>query len=129
MSIKFNRPEKRSIGKIEDRGKEGFTKLGLPRKKLGRPQDESKNLSLEERRKLYLEMHRKGIRLTAEQTAIAMWNPEKEAKPLSKVMICKIERQALAKLRAKLNELGLKSLDDILSPKREEEAESPEAWQ
>lgn len=120
MSIKFSRPESRLVGKIENRGKEGFTKLGLPRKKLGRPRDENKDLPLEEQRKVYLEMHKRGIPLTAEQTAVALWNPEKEAKPLSKVMICKIEQQALVKLRAKLKELGLGSLDDILSPRREE---------
>lgn len=122
MSIKFSRPEDRKIGKIENRGKEGFTKLGLPRKKLGRPHDVKKDLPLLEQRKVYLAMHKKGHPLTTEQTAVALWNPEKEAKPLSKVMICKIEMQAMAKIRAKLKKLGISSLDDILSPRREDAA-------
>lgn len=107
------------IGRVEDRGKEGFTKLGLPRKKLGRPRDVNKDLSLEEQRKIYLEMHRKGQKLTVEQTRLAIWNPETEARPLSKMMILKIEQKALEKLRAKLKEIGINGLDDVLSPRRD----------
>lgn len=117
---KYNAPVERLIGRFEDRGKPGFTKLGLPRKKLGRPRDANKDLSLEEQRKVYLEMHRKGQRLTVSQTAIAMWNPETEAKPLTKMAILKIEQRALAKLKTKLASLGIKSLDDVFSPNRED---------
>ena len=117
---KYNAPVERLIGRYEDRGKPGFTKLGLPRKKLGRPRDINKDLSLEEQRKVYLEMHKKGQRLTVSQTAIAMWNPETEAKPLTKMAVLKIEQRALEKLRAKMKELGIKSLDDIFSPHHEE---------
>ena len=81
---KYNAPVERLIGRYEDRGKPGFTKLGLPRKKLGRPRDINKDLSLEEQRKVYLEMNRKGQKLTVSQTAIAMWNPETEKQPLTK---------------------------------------------
>lgn len=117
---KYNAPVERLIGRYEDRGKPGFTKLGLPRKKLGRPRDINKDLPLEEQRKVYLEMHRKGQPLTISQTAIAIWNPETEAKPLTKMAILKIEQRALEKLRAKMKELGIKGLDDIFSPHREE---------
>ena len=117
---KYNAPVERLIGRYEDRGKPGFTKLGLPRKKLGRPRDENKDLPLEEQRKVYLEMHRKGQKLTVSQTAIAMWNPETEKRPLTKMAVLKIEQRALAKLKSKLASLGIKSLDDIFSPHREE---------
>ena len=117
---KYNAPVERLIGRYEDRGKPGFTKLGLPRKKLGRPRDINKDLSLEEQRKAYLEMHKKGVPLTVEQTRLCIWNPETEAKPLTKMAVLKIEQRALEKLRAKMKELGIKSLDDIFSPHHEE---------
>lgn len=117
---KYNAPVERLIGRFEDRGKPGFTKLGLPRKKLGRPRDENKDLPLEEQRKVYLEMHRKGQKLTVSQTAIAMWNPETEKRPLTKMAVLKIEQRALAKLKSKLASLGIKSLDDVFSPHRED---------
>lgn len=116
---KYNAPVERLIGRYEDRGKPGFTKLGLPKKKLGRPRDINKDLPLEEQRKVYLEMHRKGQGLTASQTAIAMWNPETEERPLTKMAVLKIEQRALAKLKSKLSSLGIKSLDDVFSPHRE----------
>ena len=117
---KYNAPVERLIGRYEDRGKPGFTKLGLPRKKLGRPRDENKDLPLEEQRKVYLEMHHKGQKLTVEQTRLAIWNPETEAKPLTKMAVLKIEQRALAKLKTKLASLGIKSLDDVFSPNRED---------
>jgi len=117
---KYNAPVERLIGRYEDRGKPGFTKLGLPRKKLGRPRDINKDLPLEEQRKVYLEMHKKGIPLTVEQTQLCIWNPETEAKPLTKMAVLKIEQRALEKLRAKMKELGIKGLDDIFSPHHEE---------
>lgn len=116
---KYNAPVERLIGRFEDRGKPGFTKLGLPRKKLGRPRDENKDLPLEEQRKVYLEMHKKGVPLTVEQTRLCIWNPETEVKPLTKMAVLKIEQRALEKLRAKMKELGIKGLDDVFSPHRE----------
>lgn len=115
---KYNAPVERLIGRYEDRGKPGFTKLGLPRKKLGRPTDPYKHLPLLEQRKIYREMHKKGQHLTVAQTAIAMWNPKTEPKPLSKMAVLKIEQKALAKLKSKLAALGIKNLNDILEPKR-----------
>lgn len=118
MSTKYSTPSERLIGRYEDRGKEGFTKLGLPRKKLGRPRDLNKDLPLEEQRKAYLEMHKKGLGLSLEQTRIALWNPETEKAPMSKMAILKIEQKALAKLKAKLTEFGIKNLDDVFGPRR-----------
>lgn len=117
---KYNTPSERLIGRFEDRGKPGFTKLGLPRKKLGRPRNLNKDLPLEEQRRIYREMHRNGIILSAEQTAIAMWNPEIETKPMTKAAVLKIEQRALAKLKMKLAKLGIKSLDDVFTPNCEE---------
>lgn len=118
--MKYGRKHELRIGRIEDRGREGFTKLGLPRKKLGRPADPYKHLPLEEQRKAYLEMHAAGERLSLEQTRIALWNPKTEKAPLSKMAVLKIEQQALAKLKAKLSAMGIKSLDDVFSPNRDE---------
>lgn len=117
---KYNAPVERLIGRFEDRGKPGFTKLGLPRKKLGRPRDANKDLSLEEQRKVYIEMHKKGEKLTVEQTRLAIWDPETEEKPLTKMAVLKIEQRALAKLKTKLASLGINSLDDVFSPHHEE---------
>ena len=64
--------------------------------------------------------YKKGQKLTVSQTAIAMWNPETEKRPLTKMAVLKIEQRALAKLKSKLASLGIKSLDDIFSPHREE---------
>lgn len=111
--------ERPKVGRVEDRGREGFTKLGLPRKKLGRPRDVNKDLPLEKQREIYLEMHRKGIPLTIEQTRLCIWNPETQDKPLSKMAVQKIEEKALAKLKVKLAELGIKNLDDVFGPRRE----------
>ena len=116
---KCNISDKTPVGQYENRGKPGFTKLGLPRKKLGRPRDVNKDLPLEEQRKVYREMHRKGQPLTVSQTAIAMWDPKTEKRPLTKVAVLKIEQRVLAKLKSMLVSLGINNLDDVFSPRRE----------
>ncbi len=121
MTSKKNTPK---VGRYEDRGKPGFTKLGLPRKKLGRPRDVNKDLPLEKQREVYLALHKKGVPLTLEQTRICIWDPKTEAHPPSKMAIQKIEQRALAKLKAKLLELGIKNVDDVLGFKRDHISES-----
>lgn len=116
---KRNISDETLVGRYENRGKPGFTKLGLPRKKLGRPRDVNKDLPLEEQRKVYREMHRKGQPLTVSQTAIAMWDPKTEKRPLTKMAVLKIEQRVLAKLKSKLASLGINNLDDVFSPRRE----------
>ena len=116
---KRNISDETLVGRYENRGKPGFTKLGLPRKKLGRPHDVNKDLPLEEQRKVYREMHRKGQPLTVSQTAIAMWDPKTEKRPLTKMAVLKIEQRVLAKLKSKLASLGINNLDDVFSPRRE----------
>lgn len=116
---KCNISDETLVGRYENRGKPGFTKLGLPRKKLGRPRDVNKDLPLEEQRKVYREMHRKGQPLTVSQTAIAMWDPKTEKRPLTKMAVLKIEQRVLAKLKSKLASLGINNLDDVFSPRRE----------
>lgn len=112
------------VGRYEDRGKPGFTKLGLPRKKLGRPRDVNKDLPLEEQREIYIEMHKKGIPLTLEQTRICIWDPKTEAAPPSKMAVQKIEQRALSKLREKLLALGINNVSDILGFRRDHLSES-----
>lgn len=116
---KRNISDETLVGRYENRGKPGFTKLGLPRKKLGRPRDVNKDLPLEEQRKVYREMHRKGQPLTVSQTAIAMWDPKTEKRPLTKMAVLKIEQRVLAKLKSMLVSLGINNLDDVFSPRRE----------
>lgn len=116
---KCNISDETLVGRYENRGKPGFTKLGLPRKKLGRPRDINKDLPLEEQRKVYREMHRKGQPLTVSQTAIAMWDPKTEKRPLTKMAVLKIEQRVLAKLKSMLVSLGINNLDDVFSPRRE----------
>ena len=116
---KRNISDETLVGRYENRGKPGFTKLGLPRKKLGRPRDVNKDLPLEEQRKVYREMHRKGQPLTVSQTAIAIWDPKTEKRPLTKMAVLKIEQRVLAKLKSKLASLGINNLDDVFSPRRE----------
>ena len=116
---KCNISDETLVGRYENRGKPGFTKLGLPRKKLGRPRDVNKDLPLEEQRKVYREMHRKGQPLTVSQTAIAMWDPKTEKRPLTKMAVLKIEQRVLAKLKSMLVSLGINNLDDVFSPRRE----------
>ena len=116
---KRNISDETLVGRYENRGKPGFTKLGLPRKKLGRPRDINKDLPLEEQRKVYREMHRKGQPLTVSQTAIAMWDPKTEKRPLTKMAVLKIEQRVLAKLKSMLVSLGINNLDDVFSPRRE----------
>ena len=116
---KCNISDETLVGRYENRGKPGFTKLGLPRKKLGRPRDVNKDLPLEEQRKVYREMHRKGQPLTVSQTAIAMWDPKTEKRPLTKMAVLKIEQRVLAKLKSKLASLGINNLDDVFFPRRE----------
>ena len=116
---KCNISDETLVGRYENRGKPGFTKLGLPRKKLGRPRDVNKDLPLEEQRKVYREMHRKGQPLTVSQTAIAMWDPKTEKRPLTKMAVLKIEQRVLAKLKSKLASLSINNLDDVFSPRRE----------
>ena len=64
--------------------------------------------------------YKKGQKLTVSQTAIAMWDPKTEKRPLTKMAVLKIEQRALAKLKSKLASLGIKSLDDVFSPHRED---------
>lgn len=67
-----------------------------------------------------LRKHRDGKALTLDETAFAMWNPDTEAKPMTPMGILKIERRALAKLKEKLKESGVTSLDDLFDPKHRE---------
>lgn len=69
-----------------------------------------------------IKKHAAGEALTLEETATAMWNPEIENQPMSAMGILKIERRALEKLKKKLSEFGITSLDDIFDPKFREYA-------
>lgn len=114
------------VGRYEDRGKPGFTKLGLPRKKLGRPRDVNKDLPLEKQQEIYIEMHKKGIlpRMTLHQTAICIWDPKTEAHPPSKMAVQKMEQRALSKVEKGLRASGINCVDDGLGLGRDHLSES-----
>lgn len=73
-----------------------------------------------EHKKRCIKKHEAGECLTLEETAYAIWDPAHEAKPMSPMGILKIERRALAKLKAELAKYGIKNLDDVFDPKHRE---------
>lgn len=60
--------------------------------------------------------------LTLEETAAAIWDPDKTDKPMTAMGVYKIEQRALKKLRDALAQLGIKSLGDAITSR----AETPE---
>ena len=64
--------------------------------------------------------HKMGEPLTLEETALAIWNPDTEVKPLTSMAIHKIEKRALLKLQGELKKYGIKSLDDLFENKHRE---------
>lgn len=67
-----------------------------------------------------LKKHASGERLTLEETAVAIWDPETEKNPMTCMGVLKIEKRALAKLKLALRKYGIKNLDDIFEPKYRE---------
>ena len=70
-----------------------------------------------------LKKHAEGECLTLEETACAIWDPNSGKKPLSALGVLKIERRALAKLKAAFAEYGIENLDDLFEPKGREVAQ------
>lgn len=71
-------------------------------------------------KKIALAKHANGERLTLEETACAMWDPESGKKPMSALGVLKIERRALDKLKAALEKYGIKGIDDMFESKGRE---------
>lgn len=67
-----------------------------------------------------LKKHEAGENLTLDETAFAIWNPEKESKPMTPMGILKIERRALDKLKTALKKYGINNLDDVFDPRHRE---------
>lgn len=68
-------------------------------------------------RNVYLEKHRKGESLTLEETAIAMWDPNGDKKPMSTMGILKLQQRALAHLREAFKKYRIYNIDDVLGSK------------
>ena len=64
-----------------------------------------------------LRKHRARDRLTLEETAIAIWNPDKESQPMTCMGILKIEKRALEKLKVALKNRKINGLDDLFESK------------
>lgn len=58
-----------------------------------------------------------GKTLSLEETAAAIWDPDKSDYPLSSMAILKIERKALGKLKAALKTKNINGLDDLFDAK------------
>ena len=71
-------------------------------------------------RKDALRKKMEGHRLTLEETAAAIWNPEKEKSPMTCMGILKIEKRALEKIRKELIKYGIRDLSDVFEPKYRE---------
>lgn len=54
-----------------------------------------------------------GHRLTLDETAVMIWNPKKEKKPMTAMGILKIEKRALAKIRKGLAKYGITKFADV----------------
>lgn len=73
-------------------------------------------------KEIALAKHKAGKRLTLEETAAAIWDPESGKKPMTCMGIQKIEKRALDKLRLALKRYGINDLSDIFEPKYREYA-------
>jgi uncharacterized protein YqeY len=67
-----------------------------------------------------LAKHKAGERLTFVETALAMWDPKTEERPLTSMAICKIEQRALKKLKDALKEYGINGIDDMFENRHRE---------
>ena len=83
---------------------------------------DSKKNDLLKLKEIALAKHKAGKRLTLEETAVAIWDPESGKKPMTCMGIQKIEKRALDKLRLALKKYGINDLSDIFEPKYREYA-------
>ena len=67
-----------------------------------------------------LAKHKTGEYLTLEETAVAIWDPEKEKHPMTCMGVLKIEQRALQKLKIALKKYGINDLSDVIEPKHRE---------
>lgn len=67
---------------------------------------------------------RRGHRLTLDETAVMIWNPKKEKKPMTAMGVLKIERRALAKIRSGLAKYGITKFADVFGETKSREAGS-----
>ena len=68
-------------------------------------------------RKIYLEKHDKGEPLTLEETAIAMWDPNSNKKPMTTMGVLKLQQRALNRLREALKKYHIYNVDDVIGAK------------
>ena len=61
-----------------------------------------------------------GERLTLEETAVAIWDPDTEKQPMTCMGVLKIEKRALDKLKEQLKKYGINDLSDVFEPKARE---------
>ena len=75
-------------------------------------------------REHWLQMRKEALRkrevgkcLTLEDTAVAIWDPEKEDHPMTCMGVLKIENRALSKLREALKKYNINDISDVIDPK------------
>lgn len=86
--------------------------------KRGRPRKDSLQLPLLQQREIAIAKHLSGELLTLDETALAIWNPETEPKPMTRMGMQKFEKRILAKLRQALLKYGIRSLSDVIETRR-----------
>lgn len=85
----------------------------------GRPKKIENTLPLLEQRKIALDkFYKHGELLTLDETALAIWNPETEKKPMTRMGMQKFEARILAKLKKKLAEYGINDFSDVFESRR-----------
>ena len=86
--------------------------------KRGRPRKDSFALPLLQQREIAIAKHLSGELLTLDETALAIWNPKVEAKPMTRMGMQKFEKRILAKLRLALRKYGIHDLSDVIETRR-----------
>ena len=81
-----------------------------------------KKLNLIDKKRKAMQKHKDGKCLTFEETAFAIWDIDKETRPMSPMGICKLQKRILEKCNGKLSKVGIKSSDDVFEPKDREVA-------
>ena len=86
--------------------------------KRGRPRKDSLQLPLLQQKEIALAKHASGELLTLDETALAIWDPKTEKKPMTRMGMLKFEKRILEKLRKALFKYGIRNLSDVIETRR-----------
>jgi hypothetical protein len=86
--------------------------------KRGRPRKDSLQLPLLQQKEIAIAKHLSGELLTLDETALAIWDPKTEARPMTRMGMLKFEKRILEKIRKALLKYGIHDLSDVFEPRR-----------